>query len=121
MSKTVLVVDDSTSVRQVVSMTLKSQGFAIIEGCDGQDALNKLDGRKVHLIVSDLNMPVMDGLTFVKEVKKKTDYRFVPIIMLTTESDSGLKAQGQAAGLKAWMLKPFRPEQLIDAVSKLVA
>jgi two-component system, chemotaxis family, chemotaxis protein CheY len=66
-------------------------------------------------------MPVMDGLTFVKEVKKKTDYRFVPIIMLTTESDSGLKAQGQAAGLKAWMLKPFRPEQLIDAVSKLVA
>lgn len=121
MSKTVLVVDDSTSLRQVVGMTLKSQGFEVIEGCDGKDALTKLDGRKVHLIVSDLNMPNMDGLSFVREVKKMPDYRFVPIIMLTTETDDALKAQGQAAGLKAWMVKPFKPEQMLAAVNKLVA
>jgi two-component system, chemotaxis family, chemotaxis protein CheY len=121
MSKTVLVVDDSTSLRQVVGMTLKSQGFEVIEGCDGKDALTKLDGRKVHLIVSDLNMPNMDGLSFVREVKKMPDYKFVPIIMLTTETDDTLKAQGQAAGLKAWMVKPFKPEQMLAAVNKLVA
>ncbi len=106
MSKTVLIVDDSTSLRQVVSMTLKSQGFDVVEGCDGKDALTKLDGRKISLIVSDLNMPNMDGLTFVREVKKMTAYKFVPIIMLTTESDDKLKSEGQAAGLKAWMVKP---------------
>ena len=121
MSKTVLVVDDSTSLRQVVGMTLKSQGFEVIEGCDGKDSLTKLDGRKVHLIVSDLNMPNMDGLSFVREVKKMPDYKFVPIIMLTTETDDTLKAQGQAAGLKAWMVKPFKPEQMLAAVNKLVA
>jgi len=121
MSKTVLIVDDSTSLRQVVAMTLKSQGFEVLEGCDGKDALTKLDGRKIHLIVSDLNMPNMDGLTFVREVKKNATYKFVPIIMLTTESDDKLKAEGQAAGLKAWMVKPFKPEQMLQAVNKLVA
>eukprot|EP01030_Chromulinospumella_sphaerica_P003916 gene3916-3830_t len=105
----------------MVGMTLKSQGFEVIEGCDGKDALTKLDGRKVHLIVSDLNMPNMDGLSFVREVKKMPDYKFVPIIMLTTETDDTLKAQGQAAGLKAWMVKPFKPEQMLAAVNKLVA
>ncbi|HEX4917581.1 MAG TPA: response regulator [Limnobacter sp.] len=121
MSKTVLIVDDSTSLRQVVSMTLKSQGFEVLEGCDGKDALTKLDGRKISLIVSDLNMPNMDGLSFVREVKKLANYKFVPIIMLTTESDERLKSEGQAAGLKAWMVKPFKPEQMIAAVNKLVA
>ncbi len=120
MSKTILVVDDSTSLRQVVAMTLKSQGFDVVEGCDGKDALTKLDGRKVHLIVSDLNMPNMDGLSFVREVKKLATYKFVPIIMLTTESDEKLKAEGQAAGLKAWMVKPFKPEQMLAAVNKLI-
>ena len=120
MSKTVLVVDDSTSLRQVVGMTLKSQGFEVIEGCDGKDALTKLDGRKVHLIVSDLNMPNMDGLTFVREVKKMAAYKFVPIIMLTTESDDKLNSEWQAAGLKAWMVKPFKPDTLLAAVQKLV-
>ncbi|HEX4842853.1 MAG TPA: response regulator [Limnobacter sp.] len=121
MSKTVLVVDDSTSLRQVVGMTLKSQGFEVIEGCDGKDALGKLDGRKINLIVSDLNMPNMDGLSFVREVKKRAEYKFVPIIMLTTETDDKLKAEGQAAGLKAWMVKPFKPEQMLAAVNKLLA
>ena len=121
MSKTILIVDDSTSLRQVVALTLKSQGFEVVEGCDGRDALKKLDGRKVHLIVSDLNMPNMDGLSFIKEVKKMPSYKFVPIIMLTTETDEKLKSEGQAAGLKAWMVKPFKPEQMLAAVNKLIA
>jgi len=121
MSKTILVVDDSNSIRQVVAMTLRSKGYEVVEGCDGKDAMKHLDGKKIHLIVSDLNMPNMDGLTFVKEVKKLAAYKFVPIIMLTTESDSAKKAEGQAAGLKAWMVKPFQPEQMLAAVTKLIA
>lgn len=120
MSKTILVVDDSASLRQVVAMTLKGEGYEVIEGCDGKDALSKLDGRKIHLIVSDLNMPNMDGLSLVKAVKQNANYKFVPIIMLTTETDENLKAQGKEAGLKAWMVKPFKPDQILSAVTKLI-
>lgn len=120
MAKTILIVDDSASLRQVVSIALKSSGYDVIEGTDGQDALNKLKGQKVHLIISDVNMPNMDGITFVKEVKKLPDYKFTPIIMLTTEAGEDKKAAGQAAGAKAWVVKPFRPEQMITAVSKLI-
>jgi len=119
MAKTIMVVDDSASLRQVVGMTLRGAGYDVVEGCDGRDALGKLDGRKVHLIISDVNMPNMDGITFVKEVKKTTNYRFTPIIMLTTESQDGKKQEGQAAGAKAWVVKPFKPEQMLNAVSKL--
>lgn len=119
-NKTILIVDDSISIRQVVSMTLKSAGYDVIEGCDGRDALTKLDGRKVHLIISDVNMPNMDGITFVKEVKKLANYKFTPIIMLTTESQESKKAEGQAAGAKAWVVKPFQPAQMLAAVSKLI-
>lgn len=86
MAKTVMVVDDSSSVRQVVSIALKSAGYDVIEACDGKDALAKLNGQKIHLMISDVNMPNMDGITFVKEVKKLANYKFTPIIMLTTES-----------------------------------
>lgn len=120
MAKTILIVDDSASLRQVVSIALKSSGYDVIEGTDGQDALNKLKGQRVHLIISDVNMPNMDGITFVKEVKKLPDYKFTPIIMLTTEAGEDKKAAGQAAGAKAWVVKPFRPEQMITAVSKLI-
>ncbi|WMW80371.1 response regulator [Undibacterium cyanobacteriorum] len=120
MSKTVMVVDDSASVRQVVGLALRGAGYTVIEGADGQDALNKLKGQKVHLIISDVNMPVMDGITFVQEVKKLPMYKFVPIIMLTTESQEGKKLQGQAAGAKAWVVKPFQPAQMLAAVSKLI-
>lgn len=120
MAKTILIVDDSASLRQVVSIALKSAGYDVIEGVDGKDALSKLNGQKVHLIVSDVNMPNMDGITLVKEVKKLPDYKFTPIIMLTTESTDDKKSAGQAAGAKAWMVKPFQPEQLLMAVSKLV-
>ena len=120
MGKTVLVVDDSTSFRQVVGIALKGAGYDVIEGCDGKDALKKLDGRKVHLIISDVNMPNMDGITFVKEVKKLANYKFTPIIMLTTESQEAKKQEGQAAGAKAWVVKPFQPAQMLTAVSKLI-
>ncbi len=120
MGKTIMVVDDSASVRQVVGIALRGAGYEVLEGVDGKDALTKLTGQKVHLIISDVNMPNMDGITFVKEVKKLPAYKFTPIIMLTTESKDELKQQGQAAGAKAWVVKPFQPAQMLAAVSKLV-
>lgn len=120
MGKTILVVDDSASLRQVVNLTLQSAGYDVIEACDGKDALAKLDGKKVHLIISDVNMPNMDGISLLKEVKKHPCYKFTPIIMLTTESGENKKQEGQAAGAKAWVVKPFQPQQMLAAVSKLV-
>ena len=120
MPKTIMVVDDSSSVRQVVSITLKGAGYDVIEAGDGKEALNKLNGQKIHLIISDVNMPNMDGITLVKEVKKLSNYRFIPIIMLTTESQETKKQEGQLAGAKAWVVKPFQPALLLTAVSKLV-
>ncbi|MDO9101604.1 MAG: response regulator [Candidatus Nitrotoga sp.] len=120
MGKAILIVDDSASVRQVVSIALKGAGYDVIEGCDGKDALTKLNGQKIHLIISDVNMPNMDGITFVKEVKKLANYKFTPIIMLTTESQEGKKQEGQAAGAKAWVVKPFQPAQMLTAVAKLI-
>ncbi|WP_018277438.1 response regulator [Teredinibacter turnerae] len=119
MSKNVLVVDDSSSVRQVVGLVLKNAGFDVVEACNGEEALKLLDGRKLHLIVSDLNMPVMDGITFAKQAKEMDDYKFTPILMLTTESDQEKKKQGKEAGIKAWLVKPFQPPLLLSAVSKL--
>ena len=92
----------------------------MIEGCDGKDALSKLTGQKVHLIISDVNMPNMDGISFVKAVKQMPNYKFTPIIMLTTESQETKKQEGQAAGAKAWVVKPFKPDQMLGAVEKLV-
>ena len=120
MGKTVLIVDDSASIRQVVSITLKGAGYDVIEGNDGKDALTKLDGRKVHLIISDVNMPNMDGLSFVRAAKQLPAYKFTPVIMLTTEVSDAKKQEGQAAGAKAWVVKPFQPAQMLTAVSKLI-
>lgn len=120
MAKTVLIVDDSASLRQVVNIALKGAGYNVIEACDGKDALSKLNGEKIHLIISDVNMPNMDGITFVKEAKKLANYKFTPIIMLTTESQEDKKKEGQAAGAKAWVVKPFQPAQMLSAVSKLI-
>jgi len=115
-----MIVDDSTSVRQLVSMALKSQNYQVIEACDGMDALSKLTGSKINLIISDINMPKMDGITFVKELKKNPSYKFTPVIMLTTETQEGKKREAQAAGAKAWIVKPFKPEQMLSAVAKLI-
>jgi two-component system chemotaxis response regulator CheY len=107
-------------VRQVVGIALKSAGYDVLEGCDGRDALAKLTGQKIHLIVSDVNMPNMGGIDFVKGVKAMPAYRFTPVIMLTTESQEAKKKEGQAAGAKAWITKPFQPATLLSAVEKLV-
>lgn len=120
MGKSILIVDDSASVRQVVSIALKQKGYDVIEGGDGKEALAKLTGQKVHLIISDVNMPNMDGISLVKAVKAMPAYKFTPIVMLTTESQEAKKKEGQAAGAKAWIVKPFRPDQLLDVVQKLV-
>jgi two-component system chemotaxis response regulator CheY len=120
MAKKIMVIDDSASLREVVSIALKAAGYEVTEAADGQDALAKLDGNRVNLVICDVNMPVMDGITFVKEVKKRPEYRFLPVMMLTTESRESRKEEGQRAGAKAWVVKPFRPEQILHAVTKLM-
>ena len=120
MSKTILVVDDSASLRMVVTMALTAAGYEVIEAEDGEAALRYLDGRKVHLIISDVHMPNLDGLGLVRAVKLLPRYRFMPIIMLTTEDQANMIEEGMAMGVKAWMLKPFQPSQMLAAVGKLV-
>jgi two-component system, chemotaxis family, chemotaxis protein CheY len=121
MAKTILIVDDSSSLRTVVKLALTRAGYEVLEAGDGEHGLAQLEkAAKVHLIVSDVNMPKMDGITFVTHVKKHPRHKFTPVIMLTTEGQDAKKDQGRAAGAKAWMLKPFNPPQLLDAVSKLI-
>ena len=120
MAKTILFVEDSASVRQVMNTTLTREGYDVILACDGQDALTKLDGSKIHLIISDVNMPNMDGLSFVKAAKQMPSYKFTPIIMLTTETQEEKMNEGKAAGVKAWIVKPFQPTQLLAAVGQLI-
>ncbi len=119
MAKLIMIADDSASMRRVVGISLKTAGYDVIEGCDGNDALAKLTGQKVHLIISDVNMPVMDGIAFLKAVKQMPAYKFTPVIMLTTESAEEKKREGQASGARAWVVKPFQPEQLVNAVQRL--
>lgn len=120
MAKTIMIIDDSTSLRQVVSIALGEAGYDVLEACDGQDAISKLKGQKVHLMICDVNMPNMDGITFLKTVRTLPEYKFTPIIMLTTEAGEDKKKEGQAAGARAWVVKPFKPDQLLGAVAKLV-
>lgn len=120
MAARILVIDDSPSLRQVVRITLSGAGYEVVEAADGAEALARLDAGRVSLAICDVNMPVMDGIAFVREAKKRADCRFLPIIMLTTESRESRKREGQLAGAKAWVVKPFRPEQILHAVSKLV-
>lgn len=119
MAKTILIVDDSPSLRLIVNSILTEAGYEIIEAGNGQEALALLDGRKIHLILSDVNMPVMDGISFIKAAKQLPHYKFTPIIMLTTEAGGELKKQGQQAGARAWMIKPFKAPRLLSAVSTL--
>ena len=121
MAKTILIVDDSSSLRTVVKIALVRAGYDVIEACDGKDGLAQLDkAGKVNLIVSDVNMPNMDGITFVKHVRQHPRYRLTPVVMLTTEGQDAKKEEGRAAGARAWIVKPFNPPQLLDAVAKLV-
>lgn len=118
MSKTIMVVDDSSSFRTVLKLALQKAGYAVVEAIDGEDAKGKLEANKPHLIVCDVNMPRLDGLSFARHVKAGP-YKFTPIIMLTTESQESKKAEGKAAGVRAWITKPFQPSQLVDAVARL--
>ena len=120
MSKTVMIVDDSSSVRQVVKNALTGEGYAVIEAENGKDALTKVDRDGAHLIICDVNMPVMNGIAFVQEFRKIPKFQYTPVIMLTTESDQKLKDQGKSAGVKAWMVKPFDDAKMITAVKTLI-
>ena len=120
MAKTIMIVDDSASMRQVIGIALREAGYDLIEASDGKDALKKLDGTKIHLIVSDINMPNMDGISFVQEVKQHPKYKFTPIIMLTTEVNQAKKDAAREAGARAWVNKPFQTKTLLEAVSKLI-
>jgi two-component system chemotaxis response regulator CheY len=120
MAKTIMIIDDSMSLRQVVGIALTSAGYDVLEACDGRDALAKLTGQKIHLMLCDVNMPNMDGIAFLKALREVPNYKFTPVIMLTTEAGEDKKREGQAAGARAWVVKPFKPEQLLHAVSKLI-
>jgi two-component system chemotaxis response regulator CheY len=120
MSKTFLIVDDSASMRQLVAFTIKDAGYDVLLAENGKDALEKMSRAKVDMVITDLNMPEMDGITFIRELRGKADYKFIPIIMLTTESQDVKKQEGRAAGASGWIVKPFSPSQLMDVVKKFV-
>lgn len=120
MTKCLLVVDDSVTVRQVLQMTLANAGFNVVEAEDGRDALNKLAENSVDMLITDLNMPNMDGLELIKHVRQERAYRFTPIVMLTTESSEEKKLAGREAGASGWIVKPFKPEQLLKVVKMVL-
>ena len=120
MGKTVMTVDDSASIRQMVSFTLKNAGYEVIEATDGKDAVDKLSGACVNMVLTDLNMPVMDGLELIRQIRSGGSNKFVPIIMLTTESQDTKKKEGKTAGATGWIVKPFKPQQLLAVVKKVL-
>ncbi|MBN1847255.1 MAG: response regulator [Deltaproteobacteria bacterium] len=120
MSKLIMTADDSASIRQMVNFTLKQAGYEVIEAVDGQDAIEKLDSHLVSMLITDLNMPRMDGTELIRQVRAKPRYRFIPIIMLTTESQDRKKQEGKAAGATGWIVKPFKPDQLLGVIKKVL-
>jgi two-component system chemotaxis response regulator CheY len=120
MAKIVLTVDDSASIRQMVAFTLKSAGYTVIEAADGQEGLDKAKANTVNLVLTDQNMPKMDGLTLIKALRDLPQYKATPILMLTTESSDAMKSQGKAAGATGWLVKPFDPQKLLDVVKKVI-
>lgn len=120
MAKLALTVDDSKTIREMVSFTLKNEGFEVIEAEDGVQAISVLAGKDVSVIITDLNMPNMDGLELIAKLRSDDKYKFTPILMLTTEGDASKKEQGKTAGATGWIVKPFNPEKLIQVVNKVV-
>lgn len=120
MGKTFLVVDDSASMRQLVSFTIEDAGYEVIVAENGRDALGKIAGTKIDMVITDLNMPEMDGIELIKQLRGKPDTKFAPIVMLTTESQEAKKQEGKQAGASGWIVKPFQPEQLLEVVKKFV-
>lgn len=120
MAKTILAVDDSGSLRQMVSFSLTAAGYQVVQAVDGQDGLDKAKDKTVDLVLTDQNMPIMDGLTLIKNLRNLSSYQKVPILMLTTESSDEMKAKGKAAGANGWLVKPFDPKRLIEVVQKVI-
>ncbi|XPF94633.1 response regulator [Colwellia sp. RE-S-Sl-9] len=116
----ILIVDDSNSIRDMVSFTLKSAGYDTVEAKDGQDGLNKAKTASFDLVITDVNMPIMDGITLCQELRKLSSFKFTPILMLTTESSGDMKQRGKAAGATGWLVKPFNPEKLIATIKRVV-
>ena len=120
MAKTILTVDDSATIRQMLTLTLSDAGYGVVEAVDGEDALAKLAEHQIDMVITDLNMPKLDGIGLIREVRKLPDSRFVPIIMLTTESQESKKQEGKAAGASGWIVKPFKPQQLLAVVRMIL-
>lgn len=120
MAKRIMIVDDSVTVRQILQMTLEGAGYEVTDAIDGVDAVTKLDDAKIDMMITDLNMPNMDGIELIKAVRQNASYRFIPIVMLTTESAEAKKQEGKAAGASGWIVKPFKPEQLLKVVKMVL-
>ncbi len=120
MNKVILTVDDSASIRQMVSYTLKNEGYTVVEAVDGVDALTKLKQNPADMVLTDLHMPNMNGIDLIKNVRADPKYKFIPIVLLTTESQSDKKLEGKAAGATGWIVKPFKPEQLVAVIKKVL-
>lgn len=125
MSKIVFIVDDSVTVRASVEYTLKKAGYTVMSAVDGQDGIEKLEqlekqGKRPAMIISDINMPRLDGIGFIKAIKQKPAFKFIPVLVLTTESQESKKMEGKQAGAAGWLVKPFQPEQLVGVVKKFV-
>jgi two-component system, chemotaxis family, chemotaxis protein CheY len=120
MGKTIMTVDDSASVRQMVSFTLRNGGYEVVEASDGRDALAKVGGQPVHMVITDLNMPNLDGIGLIRALRQAPACRFIPIIMLTTESQAEKKQEGKTVGATGWIVKPFKPDQLLAVVKKVL-
>ena len=120
MSKVIMTVDDSASVRQMVSFTLRDAGYSVIEAVDGNDALSKVSGASIHMVITDLNMPNLDGIGLIRELRVIPACKFIPIVLLTTESQVEKKQEGKAAGATGWIVKPFKPDQLLAVVKKVL-
>jgi len=124
MRKKILIVDDSATVRQVLTTTLRGTGYEVVEAADGQEALDYLDDRQlepINMLITDLNMPRVDGIDLIRQVRRSQGFRFVPIIMLTTETEENRKQAGKAAGASGWVVKPFKPDQLLAVVNMVMA
>ena len=117
---TILAVDDSTSMRQMIAFTLKGAGYTVVEAADGQKALQAAKTQSFNLVISDVNMPVMDGIALIKQLRTLPSYKFTPILMLTTEGGSDKKMEGKSAGATGWIVKPFNPDQLISTVKRVL-
>ncbi|MDQ7073603.1 MAG: response regulator [Gammaproteobacteria bacterium] len=116
----ILAVDDSASLRQMVSFTLKSAGYEVTEAANGQEGLDMARSKKFDLVVTDINMPVMDGIKLIKSLRGLAEYRFTPLLMLTTESSDGKKQEGKAAGATGWIVKPFNPDKLLNVIGRVL-